>query len=131
MPQTEPGICSRRCGGRAVLARDQGVWRSVAASNKATWLPAVASAITSPAGPNAAAVTAPPSCLITKGSALSIETLCVLLARKDCSTNSSAVNQAASTVKSGEKQVLDLKDGQAAMVLHGSQVVEMGQARGD
>lgn len=61
MLQTEPGICSSRAGGRAELARDQGVWRNVDASNSARWLPAVASAITSPAGPNAAAVTGPPS----------------------------------------------------------------------
>ena len=61
-----PGMRARRPGGAPACAADQGVCRSVAASNSATWLAAVASAMTLPSGPKAAAVSGAPSCAIVK-----------------------------------------------------------------
>ena len=64
-----PGMCSSRAGGARACAWLHAVWRSAAGSNSATRLLALASAITSPAGPNAAAVTGAPSCCTHQNSA--------------------------------------------------------------
>ena len=65
-----PGMRARRASARpGACASDQGVCRSVAVSKSATRLPAVASAISTPSGPNAAAVSGAPSCTPPRGSA--------------------------------------------------------------